>query len=138
MHLIQVLKLLPPLLFYILTLCRSTVPLSAACVVWSFQQRCIIGISTHWLSPRVKPFRSSLPIHIPFQEFLSMSVFQRVSIRSPILMLVQFIFLIFTSGILGIATDDFDINVLDIETRRTVRMFSGHRGQINDMVSLCL
>ncbi|KAJ6669733.1 hypothetical protein lerEdw1_000282 [Lerista edwardsae] len=37
------------------------------------------------------------------------------------------------SGILGIATDDFDINVLDIETRRTVRKFSGHRGQINDM-----
>lgn len=37
------------------------------------------------------------------------------------------------SGILGIATDDFDINVLDIETRKTVRKFSGHRGQINDM-----
>ncbi|XP_053150733.1 WD repeat-containing protein 36 isoform X2 [Hemicordylus capensis] len=37
------------------------------------------------------------------------------------------------SGILGIATDDFGITVLDIETRKIVRRFSGHQGQINDM-----
>ncbi|XP_054570984.1 WD repeat-containing protein 36 isoform X3 [Eptesicus fuscus] len=37
------------------------------------------------------------------------------------------------SGILGLALDDFSINVLDIETRKIVREFSGHQGQINDM-----
>ncbi|XP_036165773.1 WD repeat-containing protein 36 isoform X2 [Myotis myotis] len=37
------------------------------------------------------------------------------------------------SGILGLALDDFSISVLDIETRKTVREFSGHQGQINDM-----
>ncbi|KAF7250191.1 WD repeat-containing protein 36 [Varanus komodoensis] len=37
------------------------------------------------------------------------------------------------SGILGIAMDDFGIIVLDIETRKIVRNFSGHQGQINDM-----
>ncbi|KAG8505660.1 WD repeat-containing protein 36, partial [Galemys pyrenaicus] len=37
------------------------------------------------------------------------------------------------SGILGIALDDFSICVLDIETRKIVREFSGHHGQINDM-----
>ncbi|KAM9253950.1 WD repeat-containing protein 36 isoform 3-T3 [Dugong dugon] len=37
------------------------------------------------------------------------------------------------SGILGLALDDFSIIVLDIETRKVVREFSGHQGQINDM-----
>ncbi|KAG8130848.1 hypothetical protein E2320_017440 [Naja naja] len=37
------------------------------------------------------------------------------------------------SGILGIAMDDFGIKVLDIETRKIVRKYSGHQGQINDM-----
>ncbi|XP_037385232.2 WD repeat-containing protein 36 [Talpa occidentalis] len=37
------------------------------------------------------------------------------------------------SGILGLALDDFSICVLDIETRKIVREFSGHQGQINDM-----
>ncbi|NXT13258.1 WDR36 protein, partial [Prunella fulvescens] len=37
------------------------------------------------------------------------------------------------SGILGIAFDDFTISVLDIETRKIVRTFSGHHGWINDM-----
>lgn len=37
------------------------------------------------------------------------------------------------SGILGLALDDFSISVLDIETRKIVREFSGHQGQINDM-----
>ncbi|XP_043835608.1 WD repeat-containing protein 36 isoform X1 [Dromiciops gliroides] len=37
------------------------------------------------------------------------------------------------SGILGIASDDFSLSVIDIETRRTVREFFGHQGQINDM-----
>lgn len=38
------------------------------------------------------------------------------------------------SGILGIAFDDFSISVLDIETWKIVRKFSGHHGRINDMV----
>uniref|UniRef100_A0ABI7XZM7 WD repeat domain 36 n=1 Tax=Felis catus TaxID=9685 RepID=A0ABI7XZM7_FELCA len=37
------------------------------------------------------------------------------------------------SGILGLALDDFSISVLDIETRKIVREFSGHHGQINDL-----
>nr|XP_028604268.1 WD repeat-containing protein 36 [Podarcis muralis] len=37
------------------------------------------------------------------------------------------------SCILGIVTDDFTISVLDIETRKIVRKFSGHQGQINDL-----
>ncbi|XP_019372797.1 PREDICTED: WD repeat-containing protein 36 [Gavialis gangeticus] len=37
------------------------------------------------------------------------------------------------SGILGIASDDFSISVLDVETRKIVRKFSGHFGKINDM-----
>ncbi|KAJ8791217.1 hypothetical protein J1605_020657 [Eschrichtius robustus] len=37
------------------------------------------------------------------------------------------------SGILGLALDDFSISVFDIETRKIVREFSGHQGQINDM-----
>lgn len=48
------------------------------------------------------------------------------------------ILLNFPSGILGIAMDDFDIVILDIETRKIVRQFSGHQGQINDMVCLHL
>uniref|UniRef100_A0A673MV48 WD repeat domain 36 n=1 Tax=Sinocyclocheilus rhinocerous TaxID=307959 RepID=A0A673MV48_9TELE len=37
------------------------------------------------------------------------------------------------SGMLAIALDDFTVHILDMETRRAVRKFSGHRGQINDM-----
>ncbi|XP_054253451.1 WD repeat-containing protein 36 [Indicator indicator] len=37
------------------------------------------------------------------------------------------------SGILGVAFDDFSISAFDIETRKIVRTFSGHHGQINDM-----
>ncbi|KAJ8287031.1 hypothetical protein GJAV_G00046230 [Gymnothorax javanicus] len=37
------------------------------------------------------------------------------------------------SGMLAISLDDFTINILDMETRRVVRKFSGHRGQVNDM-----
>lgn len=37
------------------------------------------------------------------------------------------------SGMLAIALDVFTVHILDVETRRIVRKFSGHRGQINDM-----
>nr|XP_056704730.1 WD repeat-containing protein 36 [Euleptes europaea] len=37
------------------------------------------------------------------------------------------------SGLLGIALDDFGISILDVETRKIIRNFSGHQGQINDM-----
>uniref|UniRef100_A0A8C7DLY7 WD repeat domain 36 n=1 Tax=Oncorhynchus kisutch TaxID=8019 RepID=A0A8C7DLY7_ONCKI len=39
------------------------------------------------------------------------------------------------SGKLVIALDDFTLNVLDVETKRVVRKFPGHRGQVNDMVN---
>uniref|UniRef100_A0AAY4DNW5 Small-subunit processome Utp21 domain-containing protein n=1 Tax=Denticeps clupeoides TaxID=299321 RepID=A0AAY4DNW5_9TELE len=37
------------------------------------------------------------------------------------------------SGMLSIALDDFTLNIVDIETKRIVRKFLGHRSQINDM-----
>lgn len=47
---------------------------------------------------------------------------------------LSYMLIVLVSGILGIAFDDFSISVLDIETRKTVRTFSGHHGRINDMV----
>lgn len=38
------------------------------------------------------------------------------------------------SGMLALALDDFTLLVVDIETRRVVRKFAGHAGNINDMV----
>ncbi|XP_047426369.1 WD repeat-containing protein 36 [Mugil cephalus] len=37
------------------------------------------------------------------------------------------------SGMLAVALDDFTLVVVDIETRRVVRKFAGHHGNINDM-----
>ncbi|TRY54325.1 hypothetical protein DNTS_021301 [Danionella cerebrum] len=37
------------------------------------------------------------------------------------------------SGMHAIALDNFTVHILDLETRRIVRRFSGHHGQINDM-----
>ncbi|XP_051536737.1 WD repeat-containing protein 36-like [Myxocyprinus asiaticus] len=37
------------------------------------------------------------------------------------------------SGMLAISLDNFTVHILDMETRRIVRRFSGHRGQVNDM-----
>ncbi|XP_028273149.1 WD repeat-containing protein 36 [Parambassis ranga] len=37
------------------------------------------------------------------------------------------------SGMLALALDDFTLVVVDIETRRIVRKFAGHHGNINDM-----
>lgn len=58
------------------------------------------------------------------------------------LVLFMFIFLISMltvlflhgSGMLALALDDFTLLVVDIETRRIVRKFAGHQGNINDMV----
>lgn len=38
------------------------------------------------------------------------------------------------SGMLALALDDFSLLVVDTETRRVVRKFAGHHGNINDMV----
>lgn len=35
---------------------------------------------------------------------------------------------------LALALDDFTLLVVDIETKRVVRKFAGHHGNINDMV----
>lgn len=35
---------------------------------------------------------------------------------------------------LALALDDFTMLVVDTETRRVVRRFPGHRGNVNDMV----
>lgn len=39
---------------------------------------------------------------------------------------------------LALAFDDFTVAIVDTETRRTVRKFTGHRGNITDMVGLGL
>lgn len=39
-----------------------------------------------------------------------------------------------SSGMLALALDDFTMLVVDTETRRVVRKFTGHRGNVNDMV----
>ncbi|KAG9353652.1 hypothetical protein JZ751_011774 [Albula glossodonta] len=36
-------------------------------------------------------------------------------------------------GMLAISLDDFTLKIFDMETRRFVRKFAGHRGQVNDM-----
>lgn len=37
------------------------------------------------------------------------------------------------SGMLALTLDDFSLLVVDMETRRVVRKFSGHRGKVNDL-----
>ncbi len=39
------------------------------------------------------------------------------------------------SGMLAVALDDFQISVIDTDTRRVVRKFSGHSSSITDMVN---
>lgn len=38
------------------------------------------------------------------------------------------------SGMLALALDDFTMLVVDTETRRVVRKYTGHHGNVNDMV----
>lgn len=47
-----------------------------------------------------------------------------------------FAFCFISSGMLALALDDFSLLVVDTETRRVVRKFAGHHGNINGMVSL--
>jgi len=37
------------------------------------------------------------------------------------------------NGLLAVASDDFDIRVYDVETRKLVRLFKGHESFITDM-----
>ena len=37
---------------------------------------------------------------------------------------------------LAVALDTFKVKIIDLDTRRIVRNFSGHRSRITDMVSL--
>ena len=39
------------------------------------------------------------------------------------------------SAMLGVSCDDFTLLVIDTDTRRVVRTFSGHRNRVTDMVS---
>ena len=38
------------------------------------------------------------------------------------------------SSMLAVALDDFSVVILDMDTRKVVRQFKGHRGTVNDMV----
>ena len=40
------------------------------------------------------------------------------------------------SALMAVALDDFTIKIVDIDIKRVVRQFSGHRNRITDMVSL--
>uniref|UniRef100_M3XKA9 WD repeat domain 36 n=1 Tax=Latimeria chalumnae TaxID=7897 RepID=M3XKA9_LATCH len=66
---------------------------------------------------------------IKFWKFKTKELVHTIELNtSPAIMLLHR-----ESSMLAIASDDFSICVLDIETRKIVRKFSGHRGQINDM-----
>ena len=39
------------------------------------------------------------------------------------------------SGMLAVAMDNFNLHVIDIETRKQVRVFRGHSNRITSMVS---
>ena len=38
------------------------------------------------------------------------------------------------SSLMAVACDDFSVYVVDTDTRRTVRVFTGHSNRITDMV----
>ncbi|CAH2297181.1 WD repeat-containing 36 [Pelobates cultripes] len=66
---------------------------------------------------------------IKFWKFKTKELIQTITLSAP----PTGILLHRESGMLAVALDDFGLNVLDIETRRIVRKFSGHNGKINDM-----
>ena len=41
---------------------------------------------------------------------------------------------VFVSALMAVALDDFTINIVDVDIKRIVRKFSGHRNRITDMV----
>uniref|UniRef100_A0A4W3JTU3 WD repeat domain 36 n=1 Tax=Callorhinchus milii TaxID=7868 RepID=A0A4W3JTU3_CALMI len=66
---------------------------------------------------------------IKFWKFKSKELVQNIKLdASPASILLHR-----DSGMLAVAADDFTITVFDTETRKIVRRFSGHQGQINDM-----
>ncbi|XP_030049327.1 WD repeat-containing protein 36 [Microcaecilia unicolor] len=64
-----------------------------------------------------------------FWKFKTFVLVHSLDLSSP----PNVVFLQRDSAMLGIASDDFSISVVDIEIRKIVRKFSGHKGQINDM-----
>jgi len=52
--------------------------------------------------------------------------------KSHFIILVQFIH--FCSSMLAVALDSFDIIIMDTDTRRIVREFTGHHNSVTDMV----
>ncbi|MEE6459806.1 hypothetical protein FKM82_000744 [Ascaphus truei] len=66
---------------------------------------------------------------IKFWKFKTKELLQTTSLHVP----PTAILLHRESGMLGVALDDFSMNVFDIETRKIVRKFLGHNGKINDM-----
>ena len=49
--------------------------------------------------------------------------------------LTYFIIFCLHSSLLAVSLDDFEIQVVDIDMRRIVRIFRGHTNRITDMVS---
>ena len=39
------------------------------------------------------------------------------------------------SSMLAVATDDFSVGIVDVDTRKIIRRFTGHRNTVTDMVS---
>nr|XP_033785021.1 WD repeat-containing protein 36 [Geotrypetes seraphini] len=66
---------------------------------------------------------------IKFWKFKTHVLIHTLDLNSP----PNVVFLHRDSAMLGIAFDDFSISVVDIELRKIVRKFFGHKGQINDM-----
>ena len=45
------------------------------------------------------------------------------------------LFVVFSSSLLALSLDDFEIHIIDIDMRRAVRIFRGHTNRVTDMVS---
>ncbi|TPX62210.1 hypothetical protein SpCBS45565_g07059 [Spizellomyces sp. 'palustris'] len=72
---------------------------------------------------------ASLDCTLKFWSFQSGALLQTVSLPAP----VGSIVLDRESGLLAASSDDFILRVVDIQTMRIVREFSGHRSHITDM-----
>ena len=74
---------------------------------------------------------------LPGCKIYQMQTFTRLSATAESSDLRYVVFIIFClhSSLLAVSLDDFEIQVVDIDMRRIVRIFRGHTNRITDMVS---
>ncbi|CAG8442794.1 7967_t:CDS:10 [Ambispora gerdemannii] len=89
--------------------------------------RSITGLTSDPLNRYI--VSSSLDGTVKIWDFTSTEVINTIYISSPITILKCQT----ESNLLAIASDDFTIRVIDVDTRKIVRAFSGHRNRITDL-----